>query len=178
MIRSPDQLRDRLVFIDANILINLIHLNQLPLLASLPGYRFASPSEVIDEVIDEVNRPSHAAMIERALHEGYFIPIEVFDSEQERLIADFRLNMGAGEAACLALAATSEHLVASDEKGRFLRLALQLVGEARILRTEDLIVHAIRCGLFTVAQADAFKQVLADHRYLMPIDSFATLMAA
>ena len=51
--------------------------------------------------------------------------------------------------------------------------AIELIGEARILRTEDLLVEAIRCGRLNVAQADECKLVLAANRYAMPFASFA-----
>ena len=89
------------------------------------------------------------------------------------LFGDLRDLMGRGEAACLALAATTGCHLASDEKKRFRRKAVELIGEARILRTEDLLVAAIRGGRITVAQADGYKVVLAENRYTMPFGSFA-----
>ena len=77
------------------------------------------------------------------------------------------------EAACLALAATVGCHIASDEKKRFRRKAIELIGEARILGTEDLLLEAIRYGHITVAQADGYKVVLAENRYTMPFASFA-----
>ena len=77
------------------------------------------------------------------------------------------------DAACLAVAATSGCHLASDEKKRFRRKAIEMIGEARIVRTEDLLVAAIHCGICTVAQADEYKLILAGKRYAMPFLSFA-----
>jgi hypothetical protein len=49
--------------------------------------------------------------------------------------AELRDMMGRGEAACLALVATGGFHIVSDEKKRFKRKAIELIGEARILRT-------------------------------------------
>ena len=73
----------------------------------------------------------------------------------------------------MAAAATAHHLIASDEKKRFRRKAIELLGEANILRTEDLLIRAIKLGHLTVPQADACKAILAEHRYTLPFASFA-----
>lgn len=89
------------------------------------------------------------------------------------LLGDLRLLMGRGEAACLAVAATTDFHLASDEKKIFRRTVIELIGEARILRTEDILVLAIRGGQRTVAQADQYKSILAANRHAMPFSSFA-----
>ena len=96
--------------------------------------------------------------------------------EAKTLFANLRDLMGRGEAACLALAATTGCHLASDEKKRFRRKAIELIGEGRIVRTEALLLAAIRCGRRTVAQADEYKAVLAANRYAMPFATFADLL--
>ena len=58
--------------------------------------------------------------------------------------------MGKGESACIAIAEQREWLVASDERGRFLRIAKERLGEGRILNTPGLFVLGIRAGLLSV----------------------------
>jgi hypothetical protein len=58
----------------------------------------------------------------------------------------------------------------------WLRKAIELIGEARILRTKHLILRAIRCGHLSIAEADACKAVLHAKRYAMPFKSFGELL--
>lgn len=158
-----------IVVTDANVLINLCHIGHLQLLGQLTPWRFKVPQEVLDEVAD----PGQRAAVDAAIGAGHLEAFVLDDLAALTLFADLRALMGRGEAACLASAATSRHLIASDEKKRFRRKAIELLGEASILRTEDLLIHAIRMGHITVDAADACKAVLADHRYTMPFASFA-----
>ena len=84
--------------------------------------------------------------------------------------------MGRGEAACLSLAVTMNCHIASDEKKRFRRRAVELIGEARILRTESILLVAIRQGRISVSEADGFKATLEANRYSMPFRSFSDLL--
>jgi hypothetical protein len=81
-----------------------------------------------------------------------------------------------GEAACLALAATTRSHIASDEKKRFRRRAVELIGEARILRTQQILLEAIRRNHLSVQQADMHKVTLAANNYALPFTSFAEIL--
>ncbi|MFN0303865.1 MAG: hypothetical protein ACKVQU_26320 [Burkholderiales bacterium] len=157
------------VITDTNVLINFLHIGQLALLGELPAYRFQLPTEVLQELTDLGQR----GVVDNAIATGqiHLLVIDALDALS--LFGDLRDLMGRGEAACLAFAATTGCHLASDEKKRFRRKAIELIGEARILGTEDLLVQAIRCGRITMAQADGFKLVLAENRYTMPFASFA-----
>ena len=157
------------VITDANVLINFVHIGRVALLGDLPAYRFQLPAEVMNELVDEQQR----AQIEAAIASRQLDLMVIESMEALVLFGDLRDLMGRGEAACLAVAATTGCYLASDEKKRFKRKAIELIGEARILRTEDLLVEAIRCGRLNVAQADECKLVLAANRYAMPFASFA-----
>lgn len=161
-----------IVVTDANVLINFYHIGQLPLLGDLPPYRFTVPQEVIDEIVEEQQR----AAVELAVQAGHLQRFVVDGLEAIALFAQLRDVMGRGEAACLATAAMEGCHVASDEKGRFRRKAIELIGDARILRTEDLILHSIRLNRVTVDEADGFKNQLAACRYAMRFASFAELL--
>ena len=52
---------------DANVLINLIHVQRLGMLASLPGYEFVVPDDVILEITDSTQRSA----LEAALSAGH-----------------------------------------------------------------------------------------------------------
>lgn len=160
------------VITDANVLINFVHIGQVALLGELPAYRFQLPTEVLNELTDSDQRAQIEAAI--AARQLELMVIEALDALT--LFGDLRDLMGRGEAACLAVAATTGCHLASDEKKRFRRKAIELIGETRIVRTEDLLMEAIRCGKRTVTQADEYKLVLAANRYAMPFSSFADRM--
>ncbi|MGH8210794.1 MAG: hypothetical protein ACREU6_14605 [Steroidobacteraceae bacterium] len=73
-------------------------------------------------------------------------------------------------------ATTGGFCIASDEKRRFRRRAIELVGESRILRTEQLLVEAIRRNQITVEDADSYKVILAANSYALPFASFADIL--
>lgn len=160
------------VVTDANVLINLIRIGQLPLLGQLNGYRFLVPAEVVSEITE----PDQREALSAALAGGDLEQVIVDTIESIRLFAELRDIMGMGEAACLALAATRGCHIASDERRRFRRRAVELLGEDRILRTDGLLLEAIRQGRISVTEADGFKVVLASNRYSMTFESFADLM--
>ena len=160
------------VITDANILINFSHIGQLPLLGALDRYRFQVPADVVAEILDDEQRDAVA----KAIVAGYLEEVVVDTVHAVALFAELRDVMGRGEAACLALAVTTGSCVASDEKKRFRRRAVELLGEDRILRTELLLLEAIRQGLVTVPEADNFKTMLEAHRYSMTFRSFEDLL--
>jgi predicted nucleic acid-binding protein len=163
---------ETVVITDANVIINLFHIGQLTLFDSLPPYRFRIPSEVLAEILD----PAQQAAVRTCIEAGYLEEIVVDTMATLPLFAELRDMMGRGEAACLALATTGGFHIASDEKKRFKRKAIELIGEARILRTELLILEAIRRGQITVEDADGFKAILAANSYALPFKTFADIL--
>lgn len=156
---------------DANILINLCRIGKLPLLGALEAYDFRVPIQVVQEITE----PAQREAVQAALTAGHLTQTAVESLEALELYGSLREIMGAGEAACLALAATAGLHVASDEKKRFRRRAHELLGEARVLRTEFLLLAAIRAGQLSVADADECKRRLESMRYVMPFGSFSQL---
>jgi predicted nucleic acid-binding protein len=160
------------VVTDANVLINFCHLERLSLFGRLAPLRFLVPQEVVDEI----EEPDQRAAMGDALAAGHIEVLVISDMVALALFANLRSLMGRGEAACLAWAATAQCLIASDEKKRFRRKAVELLGESRILRTEDLLVQAIRRGMLSIAEADSCKTILAANRYALAFESFADLL--
>jgi hypothetical protein len=161
-----------IVITDANIIINLFHIGQLGLFGSLPPYRFRVPRDVVVEILD----PAQQIAVRSCIEAGLLESIVVDTMAALPLFAELRGIMGLGEAACLALAATGGFHIASDEKKRFTRKAIELIGEARILRTEFLLLEAIRRDQITIGDADHFKDILAANNYALPFDSFADIL--
>jgi predicted nucleic acid-binding protein len=159
------------VVTDANVLINFAFIEQLSLFGAIEGYQFHVPTDVVEEILDD---EQHAAVLD-AIAAGHLKQVTVDTIDAVALFAQLRDVMGRGEASCLALAVSTGAHVASDEKKRFRRRAIELLGEERILRTESVLLEAIRQGRVTIADADAFKATLEAHRYVMPFASFAEL---
>lgn len=164
----------RVVVTDANVLINLIHVDRLGLLGSLVGYRFVVPPEVEAEVIVA---PQAAALAD-AFDGGHLARASFAGTAELAAFADLVRVLGQGEAACLALAETHGWYVASDERRRFLRLAEERLGAGRVINTPGIYVLAIRAGLLSIEDADADKGVLAGHQFMMKFSSFRDVLGA
>lgn len=163
----------RIVVTDANVLINLIHVDRLDLLAKLPGYEFVVP----DHVIEEITVPDQRSRIDDALTNAWLRKASIVDVPEIALFADLHRVLGAGEAACLAVASSRGWYVASDEKGAFRREALSRLGQGRLLTTPGLLLMAIRCSVLSVEEADSIKLILEQHRFCLPsFRSFAELL--
>lgn len=160
------------VVTDANILINLSLVGRLHLFGDLRPWSFVVPEEVVAEIVD----PDQRAALLSAETQGWIARVTIDTLPALRLFAELRVEMGKGESACLAYAATSSCYLASDEKKRFRRRAIELIGEERILRTESVLLEAIRRGCLTVSEADDCKAVLAVNRYTMPFASFSDVL--
>lgn len=160
------------VVVDANILINLGLAGRLDLLGRLPDLDFVSPPEVLAEIL----RPAQRAAVREALRSGELREKALDDLQGLTLFADLRVFLGAGESACLALAAGQGWMIASDEKRAFLREATRRLGGQRILNTPGLLLLAIRKGVLTVEEADGIKQLLERHRFRMAFSSFLDLL--
>ena len=92
------------------------------------------------------------------------------------LFAELRRQMGAGEAATLALASQRGWAIASDEKKAFRRQALARLGRGSILTTPGIYVAAIEAGLLSVEEADRDKAKLEAQRFTMSFPSFRELL--
>lgn len=160
------------VVTDANLLINLIHVGRLPLLGELPGYRFVVPEAVAAEVTMEDQR---AQLVAAAASNAVSI-YQLNDPPALHMFAQLRTVLGAGEAACVALAAANGWHVASDERRRFRREVMSRLGEGRLLTTPGIFVLAIRAGILTVQEADADKELLATRQFRMKFESFSDLI--
>lgn len=162
------------VVTDTNVLINFLHLAQLPLLGSMCSYRCAVPNQVVDEI----TRESQALALAASFECRHIDRCDTDDSATRDLFADLCTRIEIGEAACIAIAFMRGHLVATDEKKHARRIAIEMLGERRLLRTEDVIWRCVEEGLITIPEADAFKARLAELRYVMDFSSFADMEPA
>jgi predicted nucleic acid-binding protein len=156
------------VVTDANVLINLMHVESLRILARLDGMRFV----VVDEVIAEITDSDQARAIALAVQSGWISKESLQEPTGLELFATLVQTLGRGEAASLALASTCGYAIACDEKRVFRREAVARLGDRRILTTPGIMVMAIRAGVLSVAEADRMKETLARRRFVMSFASF------
>ncbi|MEM7481266.1 MAG: hypothetical protein AAF481_08845 [Acidobacteriota bacterium] len=165
--------RARVVVTDANVLINLAHVHRLDFCARLAGLEFVIP----DHVRDEVTRREHREALEESIEAGVFKVVSLTEADDIAAFAALTVFLGRGEASCLVLASRHGWLVASDEKGRFRREAIDRVGEGKILGTVEIYLRALQAGLLTIEEADQDKTILEARRFRMPFCSFGDVVA-
>ena len=169
----PSAPPETIIVTDANILINLIHVERLELLGVLSAYRFVVP----DHVAVEITIPEQQQQLQGALDRHDLAQESLTTPEELALYAELHRVMGQGEAACLALAESRGWLIASDERRRFRREVFARLGEGRLVTTAGLFVLAIRAGILTVEEADQMKAVLEQRRFRMTFASFRDVLS-
>ena len=162
----------RTVVVDANIIINFIHVGRLPLLAAIPGYDCVVP----EDVGAEITEPAHREQLQRAVAYGHLRIETITEPDDLVQYAELRRTLGRGESACLVLAGRHGWLVASDEKGRFQREASIRLGPHRTVNTAGFLVAAIRAGIISIEEADRAKSILEQHRFRLPFSSFGDIL--
>jgi predicted nucleic acid-binding protein len=145
-----------------------MHVDKLGFCGALPGLEFVVP----DHVVAEVEDPRQRTILADAISRGVLREVSITDLAALTLFAELTQWIGRGEAACLALCAGTDWLVASDEKRRFRREADVRLGPDRVIGTEDLYRFAIRAQLLSVEEADQDKATLESHRFRLPFASF------
>jgi predicted nucleic acid-binding protein len=161
----------RAVFTDASVLINFTLAGRLDVLGGL-----SLDIRVPEEVVAEVVLPGQRLQLDEAFSAGWAREEALSGPEALTLYVGLRQGLGAGESACLALAASYGGLVACDEKRLFLREARRCLGDGRILNTPGLLLLAVRRGLLSVEEADEMKLLLEAHRFRMAFASFRDLL--
>lgn len=157
---------------DTNVLINLMHVGRADLLGKIPHFDFV----ITEQVAGEIEWPQEQEQLRKMLATGSLRVEPTSDLLVLSLFAELRHQMGAGEAAALALAWHRGWVVASDEKRAFRREAITRLGQDRLLTTPGIYILAIRSGLLTVEQADADKAKLEGYRFVMSFRSFQDVL--
>ena len=161
--------RERIVVTDANVLINLIQVDRLDLLGALPGLGFIVPYEVESEIVV----PAQSQALAGAIGAGHLRQHTFTTTKELQLYAEYVQVLGTGEAACMAMAEVHGWSIASDERGKFLKLVRLRLGALRILNTPGVFTLAIRANLLSVEEADHHKHTLEMCRFKMPFRSFS-----
>ena len=162
----------RTLVVDANIIINLLHVGRLALLAALPGYECVVP----EEVVAEITNPAQRQELDVAISNGYLRVETITDFDDLVEYAELRRTLGRGEAACLVLARRHGWLVGSGENGRLKREGSTRLGWGGTVHTAGLLGSANRAGLVSIEDADQVKAILEQHRFVLPFASFGDIL--
>ena len=151
-----------------SVLVNLIHVDRLGLLGRIFGHEFVVPPEVEAEI----SVPAHCKALARATDAGHIKRRAFTGPDELALYTKHAQVIGSGEAACLAMAEIQRWYIASDERRKFLKLAIKHLGPGRVLNTPGVFVLAIHANLITEEEADQDKLLLEEHRFKMGFSSF------
>ena len=160
------------VVCDTCILVNFARIAQLDLLAEHPDYRFVVP----EQVLDELTEPGQRAYVDAAIASGSLELVVSSDFTEIEKAVELRRHMDRGEAVAFAVAAHRGWMIATDEGKRTRRMIVEQLGAKRLLTTPAILLSCIRGGVLTVADADAIKAELEQHRFRMAFTSFAELI--
>lgn len=140
--------------IDTDVLLEFIRQDRLDLLGRNPAYQF----NVSDTVYEEVEEKGQKAKLDKAISRDYFRRTRLVQIEALHVYQKIRGRLDKGESACIALAATNDWYVASDEKGALEVLVETHVGRDRLLNSADILLQSIKEGLLETSEADALKE--------------------
>ncbi len=161
-----------LVVADSSFLINFLVLDRMHILGGLPQFRF----HVLNHVRVEIRYEDQRARLQAAVERDIVTELEIIEPSEVLLYDELRRFLGDGEAASLAVAVRRRWVIAADEKGRFRRELFDRLGENYLLDTAGALVTAIKAGVITVAEADALRVQLSEHRFEMDPRPFDDLM--
>lgn len=146
------------LLLDTNVIIDLLKLGVLVDVARLPRHSLL----VVAEVRGEVLRPGQAEALRDAFG-SCLIGEAVLDTiDEEALYATLKEVLGAGEAACLAMAHHRGFAVASDEtRPKLMREVKRLIGNERLVRTPELLAEGASSGLLSIDRLQGAVAALA-----------------
>jgi predicted nucleic acid-binding protein len=161
-----------LVVTDSSFLINFLVVDRMDILKGLPQFRF----HVVNHVRAEIRYERQRTRLQAATEGGAVTEIEITDPTEILLYDELRRFLGDGESASLAVAVSRQWIIAADEKGRFRRELFSRLGEDCLLDTLGALIIAIREGVITVAEAEALRARLREHRFDMDPTPFDELL--
>ena len=139
------------VVLDTSVLLNFVKIQRIDLLGSL-----GVPILLLEDVLAEVTHPAHRAIVDRAVADGVLLRETVSDLAEVTLFAELAQSgrLGPGERATMAVALTRGMAAAIQERPAQAEMHRR-DRRARIVTTEDIVVHAIRSGTVGLPEADA-----------------------
>lgn len=169
-MKEASQEEEPLAFLlDASVLINLAHTRHLQLLGAL-----AEAFLVPESVVQEIRERSQRQRLKRALRQGFLRRIDPEGNEVAALYGRLRQKgLGSGESACLALAEARGWAVATDDR-RAIREATKR--DLEYIDTPGILLLGLQRELITLKEADSALEILREHRFKTPFNSFAELL--
>lgn len=161
-----------LVVADSSFLINFLAVDRMDILGRLPQFQF----HVVNHVLAEIRYESQRERLHAATAAGTVTEIEITEPAEILLYDEFRHFLGDGESASLAVAVRRRWVIAADEKGAFRRELFARLGEDHLLDTLGALVTAIMTRVITVAEAEALRTQLREHRFEMDTTPFDELL--
>ena len=157
------------VVLDTSVLIHLDDVRQLGLLRALGGVNFYFPGEVWTELVREDRRARVLAEVRKAALRRERLNLR---HELGRRLEFEARGLDLGESACCALAEERGWYLATDDH-KAQREWEATVGAGRSIATPGIVRLAIRGGILTVPQADAFLAIWRENRFRLNLASFA-----
>ncbi len=161
-----------LVVADASFFINFLAVDRMDILDRLRQFRF----HLVNHVLAEVRYESQRLRLHAALEAGTVTEIEITEPAEILLYDEFRRFLGDGESASLAVAVRRRWVIAADEKGAFRRELFARLGEDYLLDTLGALLTAIKTDVITVADGEALRAQLREHRFEMDSTPFDELL--
>ena len=162
------------LFIDTITLSNFALVGRLGILNERFGARLLVTSEVRDEVSDGIVAGYHELHdIETAIIEKELNQSNPLTEEERETYRELLRTLGAGEASCIASAATSGSIVVTDD-----RTAREICGERGLACTGTIGILKACCldGTLTPSEADVILQAMIRRGYDSPVNTISGLL--
>lgn len=155
--------------LDNTALSNFSKAGRLDVLRALMDGRIFVPTEVEKEFLVGVKaKRVPGTEFRRALRDGWLQRLRVATDEEVELLTRYRLVLGAGEAACLALAKPRRGVIITDDRAA---RNLALVESIAHMGTVGVLMGAVNLHVLRLPAANALLRLMISHGYRSPVDS-------
>lgn len=154
---TSNQKSEKIIILDANVIISLINVNKLDVLKQLveqAKYKFIIPLEVKNEI----HYKNQRLQISKALKEKWIEKRIIEDDIQElELYAKYTLRFGKGESACMAISMRHKLILASDEKAVKKEIS-NVLGADYVIGTKDILLVAKRLKIISDSELEQLSK--------------------
>lgn len=159
----------RTVIADTNVVGHLVLTDLVHFLPHLTDHEFVVP----DAVAAEIGQREPRSSADTAINGTILRSVRLEDVAAMADRSELGRQMGSAEATCLALATLHPTwLLASDERRLFRRMAIERLGEHRIVTTPRIIRWLVEAGALSIEAADDAKAKLETRGFRMAFGSF------
>lgn len=155
--------------LDNTALSNFAQAGRLDVLQALVGGQAFVPAEVEAEFLTSVKAKRVSGTAFRAaLRAGWLQRLTVATEGEVKDLVRYRLSLGAGEAACLALAGPRRGVVITDDQAA---RKVALAEGIAVTGTVGILAGAITARVLTLTAANAVLRDMIARGYRSPVDS-------